>query len=117
MFTSLYFYRVPKQNIETFLDIQKKSAEIYRKYGAIDDWTFGPDNLAVKYGCTSFLKEISINTDEALFFSLSLFKSKEEHDRIMAAIDHDPEIGVLYDQACKTMEISKVIRGEFNRLV
>jgi hypothetical protein len=31
MYTSLYFYRVPKNSIETFLNVQKKSAEIYKK--------------------------------------------------------------------------------------
>lgn len=117
MFTSLYFYRVPKENVEQFLVIQRASAEIYRKHGAIDDWTFGPENLADKYGCTSFLKEISIDPNEVLFFSLSLFKTKEEHDQIMALVDKDPDIGILYDQICKTIDISKVIRGEFNRLV
>jgi hypothetical protein len=61
MFTSLYFYRVPKKNVELFLNIQKKSSEIYKKYGAIEDWTFGPDNLNEKYGCTSFLQQI-LNT-------------------------------------------------------
>ncbi len=117
MYTSLYFYRVPKKNIEDFLQIQKKSAEIYKKNGAIDDWTFGPENLKPKYGCISFQKEISLDADEELFFSLSLFKSREDHDKIMSLVDSDPSIEKLYNEVCHLLDLSKVVRGEFNRLV
>jgi len=117
MYTSLYFYRVPKNNIEAFLLVQKKSAEIYRENGAIDDWTFGPDNLNAKYGCVSFRKDITVNEDEELFFSLSLFKSKEDHDKIMSLVDSDPRIEKLYNEICQIIDFSKIIRGEFNRLV
>lgn len=117
MFTSLYFYRVPKSNVERFLFVQRKSAEIYKRYGAIDDWTFGPEDLGQKYGCSSFLGEITVKDDEELFFSLSLFKSKEDHDQIMSLVDKDPEIEVLFDEASKLIDLSKVVRGEFGRLV
>lgn len=117
MYTALYFYRVPKQNIESFLMVQNKSAEIYKKNGAIDDWTFGPENLKAKYGCISFSQEVPVNADEELFFSLSLFKSKDDHDRIMSLVDKDPEIEKLYDRICNLIDLSKVVRGEFNRLV
>lgn len=117
MYTSLYFYRVPRKNVELFLIIQKKSSLIYKKYGAIEDWTFGPDNLSEKYGCTSFLQEISLAEDEDLFFSISLFKTKEEHDRIITLIDTDVEISNLFDQISKLIDISKIVRGDFNRLV
>lgn len=117
MFSSIYCYRVPKKNIETLLLVQKKSSDIYKKYGAIDDWTFGPENLLAKYGCCSFPGEISVGADEELFFSLSLFKSKEDHDRIMPLIDQDSEIENLYNEISKLIDLSKVIRGEFRRLV
>jgi uncharacterized protein YbaA (DUF1428 family) len=117
VYTSLYFYRVPKSNIAAFLEIQKQSAEIYKKNGALHDWTFGSANLNAKYGCISFPQEIQVADDEELFFSLSLFKSKDDHDRIMSMVDADPEIETLYVQICHLIDLSKVVRGEFNRLV
>ena len=117
MYTSLYFYRVPKNNTEAFLNIQKKSAEIYVKYGAIDDWTFKAGDLKAIYGCVSFLQNIPMSADEELFFSLSLFKSKDEHDKIISLVDKDPEIEKLYGQIYSLIDLSKVIRGEFNRVV
>jgi uncharacterized protein YbaA (DUF1428 family) len=117
MFTSLYFYRVPKENISDFLEIQKSSAEIYKKNGAIEDWTFRPENLNSKYGCSSFLNEISVKGGEELFFSISLFKSKEQHDKVMSLVDKDPEIEKLYNRICGLIDLSRVVRGEFNRLV
>jgi len=117
MYSSLYFYRIPKKSVDAFLLIQKRSAEIYKRYGAIDDWTFAPDDLSTKYGCVSFLKEIITEDNELLFFSLSLFNNKEDHDRIIGLIDKDPEIEILFDQICNLIDLSKVVRGEFNRLV
>jgi len=97
--------------------VQKKSAEIYKRNCAIDDWTFGPENLKAKYGCVSFVQEIHVDAGEELFFSLSLFNSKVDHDKIMSLVDKDPEIEKLYDQVCSLIDLSKVVRGEFNRLV
>ena len=117
MYTSLYFYRVPDDHAVEFLEIQKVSAQIYKKYGAIDDWTFSPENLNSKYGCTSFLKELSTGPNEKLFFSLSIFKDEQDHYKIMSAVDQDPEIEALYARISKILDLSKVIRGEFNRVV
>ena len=64
MYTSIYFYRVPKENIEAFLRIQTLASDIYKKYGAIDDWTFGSDCLSPKYGCTSVAQIIPVNDDD-----------------------------------------------------
>lgn len=97
--------------------VQKKSSDLYKKYGAIDDWTFEPESLEPKYGCSSFLTEIEVGSDEELFFSLSLFNSKEDHDRIMSLVDTDPEIEDLYKDICDLIDISKIVRGEFNRFV
>ncbi|MBK7891456.1 MAG: DUF1428 family protein [Bdellovibrionales bacterium] len=117
MFTSIYFYKVPRQNVEAFLVIQKRASKIYMRFGAIDDWTFAPADLSERYGCRSFLKEIEIDPGEALFFSLSLFSSKDEHDRIMSHVDKDPEIEILFKEVSGLIEISKTLRGEFNRVV
>ena len=113
----MYFYCVPKENTELFLSIQKKSSELYKKHGAIDDWTFAPDNLNEKYGCSSFLKEISVLPTEELFFSISLFKNKEEYEQIISTIDADEEIAKLFIEFSNLIDIPRVIRGEFNRLL
>ena len=117
MFTSLYFYRVPTKNKVQFLEIQNRAAKIYEKHGAIGDWTFGPDDLTARYGCSSFAKEIDVGQGEELFFSLSLFQSRADHDRVMRIVDEDPEINNLYESIGKFIDLSKIIRGEFNRLV
>jgi uncharacterized protein YbaA (DUF1428 family) len=96
---------------------KKNLLRFIKKNGAIDDWTFGPENLKAKYGCISFLQEIPVDVGEELFFSISLFKSKDDHDKVMSIIDKDPDIEKLHDQICSVIDLSKVVRGEFNRLV
>ncbi|MBL7688111.1 MAG: DUF1428 family protein [Bdellovibrionaceae bacterium] len=117
MFAAIYFYKIPNDRIDQFLSIQKQAADIYRRHGAIDDATFAPSNLAARYGCTSLLSDVTLEPNEELFFSLSLFKSKEDHDLIMLKLDRDPEILSLYDETCKVIDVSRILRGEFNRIV
>lgn len=117
MFAAIYFYKIPKDRIDQFLSIQKQAADIYRRHGAIDDATFAPSNLAARYGCTSLLSDFTLEPNEELFFSVGLFKSKEDHDSIMLRLDSDPEILSLYEETCKVMDVSRILRGEFNRIV
>ncbi len=116
MYTAVYFYRVPKKNIDEFLMIQKESAKIYKKYGALEDWTFAAVNFEAKYGCASLIERIDLAANEELYFSFTLFKSKEDHDRVMGLVDSDPHIKKLFDQVCQLIDISRVVRGEFSGL-
>jgi uncharacterized protein YbaA (DUF1428 family) len=117
VFTSIYIYRVPCENVEAFLQVQREAADIYRRYGALDDETFAPVNLEAKYGCVAFPGALDVGPGEEVFVSLSRFRDRAHHDQVMVQIDADDRISELYRQVTTLLDVSRVVRGEFKRIV
>ncbi|QBD77351.1 DUF1428 family protein [Ktedonosporobacter rubrisoli] len=117
MFTSIYLYRVPKAQVDAFLQIQREAAQIYRSYGALDDVTFVASNLEAKYGCLAFDETFPVGADEVVLISLSSFLDRFHHDEVMSKVDVDERIDELYQQVTTLLDIGRVIRGEFEQVV
>ena len=117
MFISIYLYRVPRENVEVFLRVQRDAAEIYRRYGAIDDVTFAPANLEAKYGCDGFTGALDIREGEEVFIGMSSFHDRLHHDTVMEQVDQDERIRELYEEVACLLDVGRVVRGEFERVV
>lgn len=117
MFTSIYIYRVPRKNVDAFLRIQQEAAEIYQRYGTLDDETFAPVNIEAKYGCVSFSDILDVEEDEEVFIGISRFRDRAHHDQVMSQVDSDERISDLYGEVTKLLDINRVVRGEFERVV
>jgi uncharacterized protein YbaA (DUF1428 family) len=117
MFTSIYIYRVPCENVESFLQVQREAAAIYRALGALDDETFAPADLEPKYGCTDFPSALAVGEGEEIFISLSRFRDRAHHDEVMRLVDADERINRLYEEVTMLLEVGRVVRGEFRRIV
>ena len=70
-----------------------------------------------KYGCVAFSEAFDVKQDEQVFASLSRFRDRAHHNQVMAKIDSDDRINELYDEVTKLIEVSRVVRGEFARVV
>lgn len=117
MYTSIYIYRVPRDRVAPFLQVQREAAVIYRQYGALDDETFGPCNLEAKYGCAPFPAAFGLEEGEEVFVSLSRFRDLAHHDEVMSQLDADDRIGQLYEKVSGLLDVGRVVRGEFERIV
>ena len=117
MFASIYIYRVPRQNVKAFLRIQRQAADIYRAYGALDDETFGPVDLEAKYGCVAFAGGLALAKGEDILVGISRFRDEAHHAEIMKQVDADPRINELYDEVAALLDVGRIVRGEFERVV
>jgi uncharacterized protein YbaA (DUF1428 family) len=117
MFASVYIYRVPRESVQAFLRVQRQAAKITRQYGALDDETWGPVDLAAKYGCSAFGDSLTVAQGEDVFLGLSRFRDEAHHDEVMQQIDSDPRINELYDELTGLLDVRRVVRGEFERVV
>jgi uncharacterized protein YbaA (DUF1428 family) len=117
MYTSIYIYRISRSNVEAFLRIQQEAADIYKHYGALDDETFSPVDLTAKYGCLAFTDVLELAEDEVLLIGLSRFKSRAHHDEVMAKVDADERINRLFEEVTGVLDISRLVRGEFERKI
>jgi uncharacterized protein YbaA (DUF1428 family) len=117
VFASIYIYRVPRENAKAFLRIQREVARIYREHGALDDETWGPVNLEAKYGCDAFESSLALAGDECVFIGLSRFRDQVHHKEVMEQADSDPRINELYGEVIALLDVGRIVRGEFERMV
>jgi uncharacterized protein YbaA (DUF1428 family) len=115
-FGGFYNFLVTRKNVDGFLRIQQAASEIYQSHGAIEE-TLALINHEAKYGYIPSTKEINTEEDEEIFVSFSLFPNKTDHDKVMEKIDSDPRIDRLYQEMTGMVDIDRVLRGEFKRVV
>ena len=117
MFTSIYIYRVARENVEAFLRVQQQAAAIYQRCGALEDETFALANSGAKYGCAAFSDVLDVGEEEQVFISISRFRDRAQHDEVMARVDADDRISELYKEVTELLDVGHVVRGEFERVV
>jgi len=113
MYTSIYIHRIPRAHREEILAIITEASRLYREIGDVECTFLHPADLAAKYGCASFMDGISLEENEDVIVELNSFRNKSEHDAIMELTDQNERINELYDQLTKLMDVTRIIRGEF----
>jgi uncharacterized protein YbaA (DUF1428 family) len=82
---------VPAKNIEAYREFSAKAGAIWKEYGALEYIECIADD--VKPGkVTSFPQAVKLEADEVVVFSWIVYPSREERDRINAAVMSDPRM-------------------------
>ena len=116
MYNVLYLYPVLKQNKERFIEINKMASIIYKEYGAIEDDTYQSTFIDAIYGCKGMDSSVELQENETLMCSVSTFNNKHHHDVVMKEVDADPRIEELYNEMLNVIDMSRVVRGEFEKV-
>lgn len=116
MYSVIYLYPVPKHNKDKFIQINKKASLIYKQYGAIEDDTFQSAFVDPVYGCVGMKSSVSLDENEMLMVSISTFYDQDHHNRVMEKVDNDKEIIDLYHEMLTVIDMSRVVRGEFEKV-
>lgn len=116
MYNVLYLYPVLNQNKDQFIEINKKASIIYKEYGAIEDNTFQSTFIDAINGCKGMESSVELQENETIMCSVSTFKNKQHHDIVMEKVDSDYRIEELYLEMIKVIDMSRVVRGEFERV-
>ncbi|MFC4353515.1 DUF1428 family protein [Chryseomicrobium palamuruense] len=116
MYCALYLYPVTNENEQKFIEINKAAGRIYMKYGAVNDQTFQGTLVEAIYGCRGMVSAVKLLENEKVMLGISSFHSKVHHDEVMKQVDQDEEINKLYLEMTKTIDISRVVRGEFEEV-
>ena len=79
---------VPKDNIEAYRQMSETMGRIWKEYGALEYTECVADD--VKPGkITSFPQAVNLKDDEVVVFSWIIYESREQRDRVNAAIMSD----------------------------
>ena len=117
MYASVYVYKIHTSKVDQVMAILTEVTEIYNDLGAMGCRVYQSEDLSPKFGCSSFPQEISIAPDEVLLVELNVFRDKLHHDGLMVQVNEDERVGALAERLAATIDVSKVVRGEFSVVI
>lgn len=87
---------VPKKNLKAYLTMARKSAKVWKKYGALEYVECLADDVP-KGKITSFPKSVKLKSGEIVFFCYAVYKSRAHRNQVMGKVHQDKEIQKLWD--------------------
>ena len=105
---------VPKTNVEAYKEFSAKAGKIWKEHGALEYIECIADD--VKPGkLTSFPQSVQLKPDEVVVFSWIVYKSREDRDRVNAAVMSDPRLKM--DPASMPFDAKRMFYGGFKVLL
>ncbi len=90
-YVDVYVLPVPKAKLEAYRALAELAGKVWREHGAIDYREIVGDD--VKSGVTtSFPQAVKLADDETVVIGWIEFRSREDRDRINAAVMKDPRM-------------------------
>lgn len=85
---------VPKNKVEAYRSMAAQAAVVWMDHGALEFRECVGDDLAIE-NCASFPAMANAKPDETVFFSWIVYASREERDRINAAVMKDERMNKI----------------------
>ncbi|QKY71529.1 DUF1428 family protein [Lentibacillus sp. CBA3610] len=114
MYTVIYLYRVKKEHVQGFLDINTRAGEIYMSYGCLEETIYQAENLHGDNNFKGLIDVIQKEENEDIFLGQSVFRNKSHYDEVMEQVKANPEVSQLFDELSDTIDLSNVITARFS---
>jgi uncharacterized protein YbaA (DUF1428 family) len=88
---------VPRDQLDAYIEMAREAGEIWREHGALDFRECVADDVQVGE-VTSFPRSVHLEEGETVVFSWILYASREERDRVNAAVMKDARFVELAKQ-------------------
>ena len=113
-YLQLYIYRIKSEKSQVFLDIIRKTNNIFNKYGVKGEEVYKLHNKESKYGVTGIWEILHTLEDEEIWIGLNRFNNDKHCSEIMKKFDEDSDTELLYNEFIeKVSPAINIIRGEF----
>jgi uncharacterized protein YbaA (DUF1428 family) len=107
---------VPKKKLSAYRAMARKSAKVWREYGALEYRECVADD--VKPGKrTSFPQSVKLKPSEIVVFSWIVYKSRAQRDRVNAQVMKDPRMKEMMDVKALPFDAKRMFWGGFKTLV
>lgn len=106
---------VPRAHIEAYRRLAQDAGKVWMEYGALQYWECVGDDVPMGKR-TSFPQAVQLQDNETVVFSWIIYASREERDRINAAVMKDPRIAGM-DPASMPFDAKRMFWGGFQTLV
>ena len=107
---------LPKKNVETYKEISKKWAKIWREYGALQYRECIGDD--VKPGkLTSFPQSVNLEPEETVVFGWIVYQSRAHRDEVNDKVMKDPRMADTMNPESMPFDGKRMIYGGFEMMV
>lgn len=113
----LYVYRIRQEDREEFLEVMRSARWIYRGHGGAGEELFLLSDDTPKYGLTGLSEVTPPAEGEEIWVGLDHYEDAEHCERVMKAVDVEPEIDALYARITALVgSAGRIVRGEFEKV-
>jgi uncharacterized protein YbaA (DUF1428 family) len=106
---------IPKKNLAKYKKVAKIACKVWIEHGALEYVECMADD--VKPGKhTSFPKSVKLKSNEVVFFSYIVYKSKSHRNQVLKKVMKDPRVSSLGPDAMP-FDAKRMIYGGFKPLV
>ena len=107
---------VPRAKLEAYREMAEKAGRVWKEHGALQFWECVADDVQPGK-VTSFPQAVQLKEDELVVFSFIVYASREERDRVNAAVMEDPRIKNMMDPKDQPFDGQRMFWGGFRTLV
>ena len=111
-----YVLPVPRRNLEAYREMAEKAGRVWKEHGALQFWECAGDDVQPGK-VTSFPQAVQFQDDETVVFSFIVYASREERDRVNAAVMADPRLQSMMDPDNPLFDGKRMFWGGFKTLV
>ncbi|MDH5495708.1 MAG: hypothetical protein OEY24_08435 [Candidatus Bathyarchaeota archaeon] len=97
MFIVTYTYKVSKNKVDQYLDIERRAKKVYLKHGCIGYEVFKSDN--------------------GWFLEINRFINAEHYENVEKSVGSDPEIEILWKEFCFIVEKEKIATKKYEQVL
>ncbi|MGE8320238.1 MAG: DUF1428 domain-containing protein [Comamonas sp.] len=106
---------MPRANLDAYRKVAQDAGAVWMEYGALQYWECVGDDVPMGK-LTSFPQAVQLKDDETVVFSWIVYASREERDRINAAVMKDPRVANM-DPATMPFDAQRMFWGGFRSIV
>lgn len=107
---------IAPEKITEYQQIASKAGAVWKDHGAIAYWECVGDDLDIQ-DMVSFRKAAGCNDNETVVLAWIVYPSREERDRINAAVMADPRLNDMMDKDNCPFDYRRMAFGGFKEIV
>jgi uncharacterized protein YbaA (DUF1428 family) len=107
---------VPRAKLDAYREMAQEAGKVWKEHGALQFWECAADDVQPGK-ITSFPQAVQLKEDELVVFSFIVYASREDRDRINAAVVADPRMKDMMDPKAMPFDGQRMFWGGFRTLV
>mgnify|MGYP002778696438 CR=1 FL=1 len=107
---------VPTENLEKYRELAQKAGAIWKEHGALEYIEAVGDDLDAE-NMASFKTIAGTKEDETVIFAWIVYESREDRDRINAAVMEDPRLKEDMEKHKGIFDFKRMAYGGFKSIV